>query len=149
MPVFELLIYTNHLSSARPFLGSMQRATMQQTDQCLLYLSVSFTHLKRSAECSADGPEGCPLLSRLTRSFLQNGVWCCPSVSTRHSASRQREVLLRPVFHRSSKRRVKAVFNHHASSLKASRVALRSSLCLCAKHDGSRCCGGSGHGRCD
>lgn len=66
------------------FSGINTAAMMQQTDHCLLYLSVSFTHLKRSAECSADGPEACPFLSRLTQNVLQNGLRLSryPSVAT-------------------------------------------------------------------
>lgn len=109
------------------FSGINTAAMMQQTDHCLLYLSVSFTHLKRSAECSADGPEACPFLSRLTQNFLQNGLRLSryPSVATRHFAYMQREVLQHScaqasqVLRLPSKRRVKTVFNHHASSLKA------------------------------
>lgn len=45
---------------------SIQRAVMQQTGRCLLYLSESLAHLKRSSDCVIlTGPGLCPFLLRI------------------------------------------------------------------------------------
>lgn len=129
-------------------------AMMQQTDRCLLYFGGCLTHLKRSAERGADGPEACPFPSRLTPSVLQNGVSRYPSVPPPCMRGLQRAGVLRPLSHTSrlsarlQRVGVKAALNRHAPSLKARRAAhvppLSLSLCLFAKHASGRCCGGSG-----
>lgn len=55
--------------------GSIEVAMMLQTNHCLLYLSVSFTHLKRSPDSVIlMGRELCPFLCGLIWRLLQNGV---------------------------------------------------------------------------
>lgn len=103
---------------------------MQQTDRCLLYFGGSLTHLKRSAERGADGPEACPFPSRLTPSVLQNGVSCYPSVPPPTCMRGfQRAGVLRPLSYTSrlsaglERVGVKVALNRHAPSLKAWRAA--------------------------
>lgn len=56
--------------------GSIQLAMMLQTNHCLLYLSVSFTHLKRSTDSVIlMGRELCPFLFGLIWRLLQNGLY--------------------------------------------------------------------------
>lgn len=58
--------------------GSIQLAMMLQTNHCLLYLSVSFTHLKRSTDSVIlIGREPCPFAFGLIWRLLQNGLYCC------------------------------------------------------------------------
>ena len=111
--------------------GSIQRAMMLQTSHCLLYLSVSFTHLKRSTDFVVlRGREPCPLLSGLIGRLLQNILYqrflsifvrlvCTPLSACEREflprVSAQTFSILH-VLPRSSKRWVKTVFYHQAGS---------------------------------
>lgn len=59
-----------------PEQGSIQLAMMLQTNHCLLYLSVSFTHLKRSTNSVIlIGREPCPFLFGLIWRLPRNGLY--------------------------------------------------------------------------
>lgn len=137
---------------------SIQRAVMQQTGRCLLYLSESLTHLKRSSDCVIlTGPGLCPFLCGLTRSSPQK--WTAPG--PRLHAHVRREVLVRTCAGASpshlarcaslQRNRPKQLFimeQVHFLFEGLTNGAGRSrplALFVC-KHYTGCCCGGSGHG---
>lgn len=111
--------------------GSIQRAVMLQTNHCLLYLSVSFTHFKRSTDFVVlRGRETCPLLFGLIGRLLQNVLYqrflsiflhsvCTPLCACEREFLQRVSAQTFSILHvlpRSSKWWVKTVFYHQAGS---------------------------------
>lgn len=143
---------------------------MLQTNHCLLYLSVSFTHLKRSTDSVIlIGREPCPFLFGLIWRLLQNGLyWCllsifylCHFVCILMSASVcgleciHSPCVLRPLLHVMYCNSLQSDGSKRCFIIKHVQLpfeGLTNDSCsagpllgLCAKHYRGSCCGGSGN----